>query len=181
MTEETTIETNELDVLKSRADKMGIKYHPSIGLETLKEKVNSALQPQEETNVSTEDTKETPNQRRVRLKKEANKLIRIRLSCHNPNKREWEGEIITVANSLVGTIKKFVPFDAEDGWHVPQFIYNVLKARKYQAFKTTRDERGNTRRVGYLANEFSIEVLPPLTEKELKELARKQAMVNGVE
>ena len=36
---------DELTLLKERADMMGVKYHPSIGLEKLKEKVNEKLAP----------------------------------------------------------------------------------------------------------------------------------------
>ena len=43
----------------------------------------------------------------------------------NPTKKEWEGEIITVSNALVAvTVKKYIPFAAEDGWHVPQISLN---------------------------------------------------------
>ena len=37
------LETNELDSLKARADMMGVGYHPKIGLEKLKAKVNDAM------------------------------------------------------------------------------------------------------------------------------------------
>ena len=36
-------EIAEIDVLKERADKMGLKYSPNIGLETLRTKIEKAL------------------------------------------------------------------------------------------------------------------------------------------
>jgi hypothetical protein len=41
------------------------------------------------------------------------------------------------------------------------------------------DQRGNKVRRGRLIAEFAIEELSPLSEKELKELAQRQAMAAG--
>ncbi len=177
---------DELTVLKARADKMGISYHPSIGVDKLKEKINAALS-DEPVEAVQDEVAETVTEVKVKekskgeLKKEASKLVRIRVTCMNPNKKEWEGEIFTVSNAVVGTFKKYVPFNTEEGYHVPHIIYEQLKERKCQIFQTVRDSRGNKSRKGKLINEFSIEVLPPLTPAELQELARKQAMANSVD
>lgn len=185
-TNETELVQDELTTLKARADKMGISYHPSIGLDKLKAKIQEALSEEpkkaseEEEEVTQANTK--PKGRNlVELKREASKLVRIRVTCMNPNKKEWEGEIFTVSNAAVGTFKKYVPFNADEGWHVPHIIYEQLKERKCQVFHTVKDSRGNKMRKGKLINEFSIEVLPPLTPEEIAELARKQAMANSVD
>lgn len=173
---------DELAVLKSRADALGIPYHPSIGVEKLREKVNAALKknktPQEDPPT---DAEETESQRRNRLRQEASKLVRIRLTCMNPHKKEWQGEFITAGNSVVGTFTKYIPFNADEGWHVPHIIYEQLRDRECQVFVTVRDSKGNATRKGKTIKEFSIEVLPPLTEEELKDLARRQAMAKSVD
>ena len=175
---------DELTSLKQRADLLGLSYHPSIGLEKLREKVNAALASQEETKpeeIAQEPLAETNEQKRRRLRDEAAKLVRIRVTCMNPNKKEWEGEIITAGNAGVGTYKKYVPFNADEGWHVPNIIYQVLKGRECQVFYTVTGPRGNKFRKGKLIKEFAIEVLPPLTEDELKDLAQRQAMSKSVD
>ena len=173
--------TDELTALKARADLLGVSYHPSIGVEKLRDKVNSALAPKEDEvkPVSTGD--ESDHAKRLRLKNEASELIRIRVACMNPNKKEWEGEIFTVGNAAVGTFKKYVPFNAEEGWHVPRIMYNQIIDRNCQVFTTIRDSRGNAHRKGKLIKEFAVEVLPPLTAQELAELARRQAMAKSVD
>lgn len=175
---------DELAALKSRADMMGISYHPSIGLEKLREKVNTALtgaaEKTEEPAV-VDPTAETENQRNTRLKREASKLVRIRVTCMNPAKKEWEGEIFSVGNAVVGSFTKYVPFNVDEGWHVPQMIYQMIKDRECQIFYTVADSRGNKTRRGKLVKEFSVEVLPPLTKEELQELAQRQAMSNSIE
>ena len=176
---------DELEALKARANLLGVKFHPSISLEKLREKVNAAVtsegEAEEPSNSHSETKEETIGEKRKRLKAEALKLVRIRLTCLNPAKKEWEGEIITVGNSLIGSVKKFVPFNADDGWHVPHVIYQQLKERQCQVFYTATDARGNKVRKGKLIKEFAIEVLPPLTKEELDELARRQAMAKAID
>lgn len=193
---ENTQDTTDLEVvdeltsLKARADQLGIQYHPSIGLEKLRAKVNEVITsstPTEDTTEPevTEETvaevpaTETAEQRRMRKRKEANKLVRIRVTCMNPAKKEWDGELITAGNGVVGSFTKFIPFNADEGYHVPQIILNQLKERQCQIFVNDRDSMGNTIRKGKLIREFAIEILPQLTLQELKDLAQQQAMRNG--
>lgn len=180
---EDLLETpDELTTLKARADILGVSYHPSIGLEKLREKITAALT----KGTTMEDVEvapvgeETASERKSRKRREASKLVRIRLTCMNPTKKEWEGEIITAGNSVVGTFKKYVPFTNEEGWHVPHIIYQQLADRQCQVFVTKKDGRGNNVRQGKLIKEFAIEVLPPLTQAELNELARRQAMAQSI-
>lgn len=173
---------DELTALKARAELLGVKFHPSISLEKLREKVNAAVDiPAEPVAEVAPVAAETPNQLRYRKKQEANELIRIRVTCMNPAKKEWEGELFTAGNSLVGSFTKFVPFNVDDGWHVPRIIYNQMVQRQCQIFTSVRDARGNTSRKGKLIKEFAIEVMPQLSPTELQELAQRQAMAKSVD
>lgn len=119
---------------------------------------------------------ETENQKRARLRKEATKLVRIRLTCMNPNKKDLPGEIFTIGNRYIGTVRKFVPYvEQPDGYHVENCIFEELKNRKFLNIRT--DKKGIPQ-TNYVP-EFAIEVLPQLTQKELRALAQRQAMANG--
>lgn len=178
---------DELAALKARADMMGVSYHPSIGLEKLRDKVNAAIEgkpaeePKADAPVVAAAGGETEGQRISRLKKEASKLVRIRVTCMNPAKKEWEGEIFSIGNAVVGSFTKYVPFNTEDGWHVPHMMYQMIMDRQCQVFHTVTDSRGNKTRRGKLIKEFSVEVLPPLTQEELHDLAQRQAMSNSID
>ena len=169
----------ELETLKERATLLNITYHPNIGVDKLRAKVKEVMDktaPEVKpaaTGISAQAVF------RNKLRKEANKLIRVRVACMNPNKKEWEGEVFTVSNSVVGTIRKFVPFNAEEGWYVPAMILTMMRERKCQIFQTVKGPRGNKTRKGKLIPEFSIETLENLTPKELKALAVKQAVANN--
>lgn len=173
---------DELTTLKARADRLGISYHPSIGLEKLKEKVNATVTATEvkaeaaEVTVTAEESKE---QRRKRKRLEANTLVRVRVTCMNPAKKEWEGELFTAGNSVVGSFTKYVPFNTDEGWHVPQIILNQIQQRMCQIFTSTKDVRGNSVRKGKQIKEFNVEIMHSLSEEELRNLAQRQAMANG--
>ena len=188
--EDLALKAAALEDLKERATKLGIKFHPTIGEDKLREKVAEAMTRLDDENTPASEEsdevaatsayvapKETKAQQAYRLKSEASELIRVRVTNMNPNKREWEGEIFTAANSVVGTFRKFIPFNVP--WHVPRIILEQLRQRQFQHFTTEVDRRGNKVRRGRLIAEFAIEELSPLSEKELKELAQRQAMAAG--
>lgn len=181
----TDLQQDELATLKARADLMGVSYHPSIGVEKLREKLRAKLEgtpdpTAEQPPVVDAGAAESERAKRIRLVREANELVRVRITCMNPAKKEWQGEIFTAGNRAVGTIKKYVPFNADEGWHVPRMILQQIQDRQCQVFVTAKDDRGNKVRKGKLIKEFAVEILPPLTKEELAELAARQAATHAI-
>lgn len=188
------IQTDELEALKKRADMVGFKYHHRIGVDRLREELAAFMQGQDTQEAVAEAAvqpkrpnlsvhPETPGEAKARRQKEAARLVRVRVACMNPNKREWEGEIFTVSNSDVGTFKKYVPFNNDAGWHIPTIMLKTLQEKECQIFQTVNRPGPNGQptkvREGKNIKEFNIEILPPLTEQELKDLANQQAMARG--
>jgi len=187
-------EINELDVLKARAKQMGITFHPNIGLEKLKLKVNKSIEgssepePEEKVEEPKSQVKVAPRQRgpsvgletkaqkNARLRREATRLVRVNVTCMNQNKKSWQGEMFSVGNSSIGMVKKFVMFNTPDGYYVPQIILKQIQARKFQTFVKSRDAHNNELNNGKLVPEFSVQIMTPLTSVELAELAQRQAM-----
>jgi hypothetical protein len=170
----------ELDRLKEQADSLGMKYHPAIGIEKLAKNLAEFSVPQVRRITPVEE-KLTPGQIKMQVVKKATRLVRIRVNCMNPNKKDWEGEVFTASNSVVPTQKKFVPFNSEEGWHVPQILVNMMSERKCQIFKTIKGPKGEKIRKGHMIPEFSIEIMDNLTEEEMGELATTQAMANNLD
>jgi len=172
----------EREALEARAKQLGISFHPNIGDEKLREKIDVAMADVSDAQApSAELTKvdrdlPAPGQGKG-VRDEALALVRVRVTCMNPNKKEWEGEIFTTGNSKIGTVKKYVPFEAE--WHVPRVILQMIKRRQYQTFVTKKTPNGGKVKTGKLVREFAVEELPPLTEKELQELKQRQLMAAG--
>ena len=172
-------EKDELTLLKHRADLLGINYSNNIGVEKLKERITEATQKAEPEKEPEEQTKLTERQEYIR---EATKLVRLRITNNNPAKREMPGEIFTVANGAIGTIRKYIPYDhtSENGYHVPYVIYKMLKRKTYNSIVSRRNEQGVPIKESVVRKEFNLEVLDPLTKEELDKLAQDQRAAGRV-
>ena len=199
MSEEAQV--SELDALKARAAQIGLKFHPSIGVEALRNKVNAALAGEAVEDEEEDDLSETPavnssipkptvaepikpraltaDEIRVAKYNDARKLIRVRITCMNPMKKEWQGEQFSVANRSI-SINRFVPFETE--WHIENLLLQTLRDRQYLAFVSKRVGPQQIEvKEHRMIREFAIEVLDPLTPEELKDLAQRQAMAAGTQ
>lgn len=176
---------DELTVLKQRAKLMNISFSNNISLDKLRQKIADAQEgkasepEQEEPEVNPlEDkkkapVKETEAQMRQRIRLEQTRLIRVRIQNLDPKKKDLPGEIITVANEYMGTIRKFVPFGeaTDNGYHIPYCIYEFLKNRKFLNIRVSN--KGKKIEQAWV-REFAIEELPPLTQEDLDKLAAAQ-------
>jgi hypothetical protein len=115
---------------------------------------------------------------RTKLKKEALKLVRVVVSSRDPKKKNITGEIIAVGNDYIGMVRKYVPFDNQEGWHVPEIIVKHLENAKCQIFYNVRSKNrgafdGSVRKAKEI-KAYTVERLKPLTKKELEDLAKEQ-------
>lgn len=185
---------DELALLKERADIMGVSYHPNIGIEKLKSKLADKIAGVTDEQIDEEvatitDAEEstvavvaelTPAQLKAQRKQDALRLVRIRMTSMNPSKANMKGEIFSVGNAEIGMIKKYIPYNAEQGWHVPNIILQELYNRKFMNhFEVKIDGKVVNRH--RLIPEYAIEILPPLTEAELNELKQRQLMASAAQ
>lgn len=174
---------SELEVLKQRATLMNIKFSNNISVEKLREKIEAAQakdEPVVEAAVNPLGANQEAGVKKMtlgqKIRAEQTRLIRVRIQNLDPKKKDLPGEIITVANEYMGTVRKFVPFGevTDNGYHIPYCIYEFLKERKFINITTRKGKNGLPDIRATEAREFSIEVLPPLTEAELAQLAQAQ-------
>ena len=194
---------DELNMLKQRARMMGITFSNNIGLDALKEKIRIH---QEGGNQNDEDktdelgdgvnivppalqdpsqpTRKKPLNLRQQIIQDNMRLVRLRITCLDPKKKDLPGEVLTVANKYLGTVRKFIPFGevTENGYYVPYCLYKMLKARKFLNIRTFRDRRNqNQIRVEQQwVPEFALEILPNATPEELQKLAAAQSAAGGL-
>lgn len=184
---ETQDETpSEKEVLMNRARLMGITFSNNISVDKLREKIAAKLNDeaeQEDAEPEAASDVDAPVSRDD-LIKASTRLVRIRIACLNPAKKDLPGEIFTVANDYIGTIRKFVPYGeaTDDGYHVPYCIFQMLEEKRFLNIRTVKDRRTGTNRVEQKwVKEFAIEVLPQLTQKELDQLAQAQIAAGSVD
>lgn len=121
---------------------------------------------------------------RQRLHDEGMKLLRVRITNLDPKKADLPGEIFTVANEYLGTVRKYIPYGdvTENGFHIPKCIYDQLVERKFLMIRTVKDRRtGTTRPETRWVTEFSLDVMEPLTQEELDRLAISQAAAGSMD
>lgn len=184
------IQVDQLALLKQRATVMGISYSNNISLDTLKKRIQEKMDGVEVVKSELEKpaqvvnplTWQKPKARTPSLRQHMHdtqmKLVRLRITNLDPKKKDLHGEIVTVANEYLGTVKKFVPYGevTDDGFHVPYCIYRELDSRKFLNIRTVRNRKEGTTKVeSNWAKEFSLDVLPQLTQEELNRLAAAQA------
>lgn len=119
---------------------------------------------------------------RVRQMAEFMKLIRCQIFNNDPKKNDLNGEIVTTANKYLGTVRKYIPFGevTENGYHIPQILLDVLRRRKYQKVRSVKQSDGTEVVQTVRVPEYTINILEPLTEAEIAELATTQAASNRV-
>ena len=118
-------------------------------------------------------------QQEIETLRTCNKLVRCRITCMNPHKKNWTGEIVSVGSARAGTYKKLIPFNLEEPYHLPKMIFDFLKEKKCRIGTTVRMPNGQEVNRYKLVNEYALEVLDPLSPEELEDLAQRQAMAQG--
>lgn len=184
---------DELTMLKQRASMMGIQFSNNIGLETLRKKIEDKMEGRADSDAAPQinplagETTAQPVKRktlRQKLYDEQMKLVRIRVTNLDPKKKDLPGEVITVANEHLGTVRKFVPFGevTDDGYHVPYCIYRFMEKRKFLNIRIVKDRRTGVERVeSNWVKEFALEVLPQLTPQQIANLKTAQIAAGSVD
>ena len=179
---------------KQISDKLaehGIKMHFNSNRQKLEEALTNILTSNEGTNMEATNVitlkpgaTHTPEGVELQrdVKDEALKLIRVIVRPNDPLKRESTGEIFTVLSTEVNNgkaVKKFVPYNNEEGWHVPSIILETIKQAEYQIFKKVK-RNGQDSMEPQVVKAYNVEELPPLSQKELDTLAGTQKAHNSL-
>lgn len=183
LNEDQTLLLPRIKTLKNKADRLGIKYSPNIGEDTLAKKIEDYLLGSqglldEENESSVEINKAMPamteQERRILARRNANLLVRVNIHPNDPMRQQLQGEYVVTGNLEVGTITKFIPFGTTRGYMVPRIILDILRDRTFTHFQYRKDQYGNSIAYPVQRAAYSITELPQLTEKELDVIAARQ-------
>ena len=175
MTEQNQQQPDELTTLKTKADLMGIQYSPNIGLDTLRERVNKHLQ-------DTEQNQQQPVNAApviVDTRMESMKLVKVIITSMDQTKKDYPGEVFTVSNAVIPTIKRFVPFGVET--HVEKILLDVIKDK--QCLQLVEDSQAKIKgmKKKKIIRAYAVQELPQLTSEELEELRKAQLARQSIE
>jgi len=185
---EMNVDTMEDADIRAELEAHGITLHHKTGSEKLKSTLKDVIAGTYNVEVAEDKdlkalsatvTRLTPEQHVKKLTKEqrALRMQRIVVSPNDPLMSSHNGLIFTVGSSSVNNgrmIKKYVPFNVDDGWYVPQIIIDQIEAAQMQKFRTVTAPNGEKVLEAYLTKKFNVQILPPLTPADMERLAAAQ-------
>jgi hypothetical protein len=200
-TGEATLRKKLIDTLKSDLNKLEVdetvpdaeeEEVPDFGGEdTTEDGIQSTAGPAKTGPTMKEILKMDPNQitdpqllRQV-VRAKALRLHRVKITNLDPSDSQLNGAIITAVNKFTGKVAKYIPFgdeEAPNGYHVPEILLNQLKNTKFPMRREIKGGAFGVKRYKTtMINKFNIETLPPLTEKEIEELANHQRASHAID
>jgi len=91
------------------------------------------------------------------------------------NQSTTDNPNLTWIKDILIRFKKYVPFNNEEGWHVPNIILQQIEHAEMQKFKTVTMPNGEKQLEPYITKKFNVRVLDPLTPEDMDKLAASQA------
>lgn len=178
--EETQTVKTERDLLKEKADLLDIEYAGNISTEKLRELVNKANEPLEdkkEDKVS--NTSDEPVDDLVKIRLELTKKVRVLITCNDPLMKEYDTTpYYSFSNSSITLPSITIPLGVD--WHIPNAYVGMLQAMECKIPVKSKDEKGRPITIRRTIKKYNVNILPPLTPKELEELKQAQIMRDGL-
>lgn len=106
-------------------------------------------------------------EKRAEARKEATKLVRCNITAMGPFEKQLQGAMFDVGNSVVGAIRRYIPFDTD--WHCEAMLLEHIKQRKYRTKHEWKDP--DTQQPVYenrFHKAFGVVVLDTLSKDELE-------------
>lgn len=165
-----TNQKEDLATYKAQADLLGIEYPNNITLAKLKAKITEHLG---------KESVDEANEQYNNLYAENMKLVKVIVTPVDSAKRDYAGEIFAVGNDVLGTVKRFVPFNQE--WFIENILYKHIESKEFQFIKTVKDKStGNEFLESKIIPAYNVTLLPMPTQEELAEMKRIQEAREGV-
>ena len=187
-------EHEEIQELKHKATALGMPpVSPNIGLATLRKKVadfEAALDADMQgpevivkecrlTGIGGASDRELERLQRIKRNGQrhvASEQMFVMVSPLNPAESALRGRIISGENDIVRE-KKWVEFHTK--WKIPRILYNVLKEATFVKHVPTKIGNVDTHKP-MVVPAYNVQILPPPTEAEIKEIKERQILQNSV-
>lgn len=180
LAQDNYVEPTKMDLLKKKAKELGITFKENISERTLEGKIKAREDELAKEQEATQEKEEAPKAALTQAqvvhdnRKRSQLLHRIVVNPVDPRRTQLSGELVVVGNSQLGVVGKFIPFNLETGYHVPQIILDDLKNRTFTEFYTIKDADGNEHTKTRQRKAFIIEVLDSITDEELAAIRARQ-------
>lgn len=179
--QDVTVEKSERDLLKEKADLLGINYANNISTEKLRELVNKVNEPLEVTEPKQEKASASTTNEvdPVAIRLELTKKIRVLITCNDPLMKDYDTTpYYSFSNSTLTLPSITIPLGVE--WHIPNAYVGMLQAMECKIPVKSKDEKSRPITIRRTVKKYNVNILPPLTPKELEELKQAQIMRDGI-
>lgn len=183
LAQDSYVEPTTMEIIKKKADELGITYRDNISEKTLENKVKARLAEIEEEEAQAEADKDSakpkaetkPSVNQVFEERKRSQLLhRVVVNPVDPRRTQLKGEMVWVGNSTIGFTGKYVPFNTEAGYHIPEIVLKDLQARTHTEFFSITDKDGNEHTKSRQRKSFLIEILDSIPEDEFNAIKARQ-------
>lgn len=119
------------------------------------------------------------------VRAKALRMHRVKITNLDPADAQLNGAIVTAVNKFTGKVAKYVPYgddEAPNGYHIQEILLNQLKNQKFPLRKEIKGGQFGVKKYKTtMINKFAIEILPPLTKKQLADLADHQRAAHSID
>ena len=178
--EQSTATPTERELLKQKADLLGLTYANNITTEKLRDLVNQANEPVEvKQSTDTIAKGSSVEDEALALRLELTKKIRVLVTCNDPLMKDWDmTPYYSFSNSTLTLESITVPLGVE--WHIPNAYVGMLQSMECKIPVKTKDEKGRPITTRRTIKKYNVNILPPLTPEELETLKTAQIMRDGL-
>lgn len=162
--------------LIKQGEELGLSIHPNTSLANMIQMVNMGLIFSHHK-APDAPIKSVVIKDKVAARRQAEKLVRVKVSNLDPTKKAYSAQAFGFSNSVVGTIRKVVPFDVDEGFHIPEVLLDVIRNVKHRVTKyRTKIHGGSEVQIPYSVevSSYGIEILPALSADELEVIKQRQ-------
>jgi plasmid stability protein len=171
------IDNMDIEDVKAELEVAGVKLHHKTGEAKYRQVLSEVVAGTYNNKPDNTPPVAVSSPTELTVEQKAMKLSRIVVSPNDPLQSTYTGLIFTVSSSIINrgkAIKKFVPFNNDEGWHVPNILVKQIQNAEMQKFKTIKAANGEKQLVPYITKKYNVQTLPDLTQPELDKLADQQ-------
>ena len=177
---ESTPTPTERELLKQKADLLGLTYASNISTDKLRDLINQANAPVEvKQDTLVNKSGSSVEDEAMALRLELTKKIRVMITCNDPLMKDWDmTPYYSFSNSTLTLDSITIPLGVE--WHIPNAYVGMLQAMECKIPVKTKDEKGRPITTRRTIKKYNVNILPPLTAEELEALKMAQVMRDGL-
>ena len=177
---ESTPTPTDRELLKQKADLLGLTYASNISTDKLRDLINQANEPVEvKQDTSVNMSGSSVEDEAMALRLELTKKIRVMITCNDPLMKDWDmTPYYSFSNSTITLDSITIPLGVE--WHIPNAYVGMLQAMECKIPVKTKDDKGRPITTRRTVKKYNVNILPPLTAEELEALKMAQVMRDGL-